>query len=300
MFPKVPILIISFNRIDFTNRRLKELLDCDRRVYFWSDGPRNSSDSQHINIIRKMVNDYESRINFKEIYFSPSNLGMKNSILKAISWVFEFEESAIILEDDIIFTEESLDFFDYFLNKYVQHKSISGVSGINLVPENCVSTRNDLARLSIYTNSWGWATWKDRWHRFLGFDISQFSIAEHLPLDVSTYFGRRKWLSIKSSLSDGSLDSWAYLWQFYSWFYKLNTIYPNRSVTENEGFTADATNTSQRPNWITSGERQLSRTAYVDFEIKLDKSADRWTSRFVHPIGRIYWIKTIVRKLLKL
>ena len=63
--------------------------------------------------------DWECKVHLK---FNNKNLGCKKSVINAINWFFENEESGIILEEDCIPNESFFYFCAALLDKYKNNK----------------------------------------------------------------------------------------------------------------------------------------------------------------------------------
>ena len=94
-----------------------------------------------------------------KLKFNNKNLGCKNSVIEAINWFFENEESGIILEEDCI---PDISFFYYcaeLLKKYKNHEKVIGcITGVNF--QNGRKVSDSSYYFSKYNHYCGWATWK--------------------------------------------------------------------------------------------------------------------------------------------
>ncbi len=165
---KSPILLILFNRPDQTEELLKSIkLAEPKNLYIGIDGPRNNDDQEKINDILNLIKKY---IDFEcdlKINNLNENLGCGLGPRAAISWLFDNEDSGIILEDDCIPSESFFKFCDELLEKYKEDERIWMISGDNGGP---ILKSNYFDNFD-YTFSnvpliWGWASWKDRWEKY--------------------------------------------------------------------------------------------------------------------------------------
>ena len=161
---KSPILYCCYNRPDLVEKSIKILKKIQtNKIYIWFDGPKNNSqDIKNCNSVRKIIQNTRFSSNIK-YYFNKKNLGCKNSISRAISWMFKYEKSGIILEDDIIPSFDFFKFCDYGLKKYKNNNKVMMISGTNYLGSGKIS---DEYFFSSHYLIWGWATWKNAWKKY--------------------------------------------------------------------------------------------------------------------------------------
>ena len=96
---------------------------------------------------------------------SDVNLGLANSIIKGVSSIFEKYEKVIVLEDDLLTTQNFLLYMNQALDEYEETKNVFSISGysLNLMSASYPSETTYFLNRSW---SWGWATWKDCWKHF--------------------------------------------------------------------------------------------------------------------------------------
>ena len=161
-----PILFCIFNRIECT----KKSFECIRRVkprklYIASDGPRESIQNEEL-IVKEVIDYVESHIDWEcEVYknYSNINLGSRERISSAISWALSNEEDIVIMEDDIVPSDDFYSFCQAMLDFYKDEEKVMMVSGINFI-NNYKSEKPFF--FSCFPVTWGWATWKDAWLKY--------------------------------------------------------------------------------------------------------------------------------------
>ena len=166
-------------------------------------------------------------------------LGVSN----AISWAFKFESELIILEDDVEIQRDFLEFTTENLERYRNVFIVQSIAGSNFVPKNHMANPIDDHRFSYFSNSWGWATWADRWNDYL-MDLSSF------PERRVSYPGNRLgivndlyWKMIFLQTQKGKFDAWDYRWLYSGWKRKRVNVVSNNNLAINKGFGPDATHT---------------------------------------------------------
>jgi hypothetical protein len=158
-----PVLLIVFNRPSTTHNVFEAIRKAKpTKLYIFADGPRfgNIEDTYKCDLVKEIVKnvDWNCEVHYR---FVEVNQGCGLGPYNAISWVFEIEDRAIILEDDCI---PALPFFEYcdeLLERYKDDTRIWLISG-NQYNEEAVSTPHSYF-FSKYGHSWGWATWRRCW-----------------------------------------------------------------------------------------------------------------------------------------
>ncbi|WP_315814284.1 hypothetical protein [Paraflavitalea speifideaquila] len=167
--PEAPVLLVTFNRPDYTRQVIDQLRKArTARLYVFNDGPRtdNQTDRDARVAIRSLLQEIDWPCAL-QMNFPDQNLGCAKGVSSAISWVFEQEDRAIILEDD---TVPSLAFFTYcneLLERYKNNTEVWMLSGNNYNEEYAIPASYTFSRSAIHI--WGWATWKRSWSHY---DIS--------------------------------------------------------------------------------------------------------------------------------
>jgi hypothetical protein len=272
-----PVLFIGFNRPDLLSKSLEKLQYSKRTIYISIDGPRHEHDLVAVSESKKLATDFKNNQKGHgavHLLLHDSNLGCKKAVQKAIDWIFDEEETAIILEDDIFFTDEFLLTMDSWLRLYKEQKEIFHLNGFNPLPK---SREPKDAYLCRYTHVWGWATWRDRWQHYdrdlAHWDPNTFRslpglIGQDLPEQFFAYWGAQ----IDMCLS--GLDTWDIQWAFSQWVYGGFSMTPGSRLTGNQGFDSRATHTQKSGNTLRerlptpSGNRFLfPNSPYLDLEL---------------------------------
>ena len=163
---RAPVVLFGFRRSDLLRSSLEELNRIGSlRVHVVLDGPPAHSPEiqKGVSQCREVLKSTWSALDIVP-HVAEKNLGCRVRVLTGLDEVFQTEEEAIILEDDI---RAGPDFFHLcnqgleLLRKNEQVGSICGTAlkGIHRKIRSPVF-------LSRYTGSWGWATWGDRWKKF--------------------------------------------------------------------------------------------------------------------------------------
>lgn len=237
-----PIIVFTHKRLDHLKKlliSLKKNPECKTsKVYFFIDGPkdkRNKLNTKKIFYYLKSIKFFKS----KKIVYRKKNLGSAKSILEGINYVSKKEKNFIVLEEDLIVSDEFLFFCNKTLKLYKNDQKIWHI--------NCWIFENlDFSQkffISTHMSCWGWATWSNRWLKLK--KIKKKSIY----LDVKRNFKEKfDYLNTGSYLSlilnhKGKIDTWAVYWYYTIFKNKGFAITPFKTLVVNRGFDFNSTNT---------------------------------------------------------
>ena len=245
----IPVLLITYNR----KENALKVLDCLReaevlKLYIASDGAKeNEQDKEKVGRTREAIQkavDWECDVQYR---FSEKNQGCKYGPVNAINWVFEREEYAVILEDDIIPNSSFFPFCAELLERYKDKEEIMMVSGCNIM------SRTESVKESYFfepiATTWGWATWRRAWSKY---DLAMQGWEEMKKRKVlKKLFLRNTAFSLRRDFENVAVndtDIWDYQWQYTMIKNGGCGIVPKYCMVENIGFEdKDATHTDGAP-----------------------------------------------------
>lgn len=236
-----PICLFTYNRLLETQQTLEALqknyLASKSDLFIFSDGPKDSNDTQKVNDVRKYIKTIAS---FKSvtIYESPTNKGLANSIILGVTQIIEQYGKVIVLEDDLITSPNFLDFMNQSLDYYEGKKIIKSINGYGFkIKDHSFYDVHYQTR----TYSWGWATWVDRWNKsiFTKSYIKNNLLAAILK-DYNLKCGQDASKMLLRSLNNQN-DSWYATWLFSHFLEKKLSVYPFVSKVNNIGFSESGT-----------------------------------------------------------
>jgi len=161
-----PIGLFVYNRVEHTRRTVESLQKNDLArqsdLFVFSDGPKNESAKQ-VEEVRKFVRGIEG---FRSVTIieRDHNFGLSDSIVDGATQLCEQYGHFIAVEDDIVTASDFLSFMNRGLKRYRDEPNVFSVNGFNLPIVVPAAYFYD-AYFSYRSNSWGWATWKDRWEK---------------------------------------------------------------------------------------------------------------------------------------
>lgn len=301
---KKPILFLTFNRLDTTQRVFEEIKKAKPpRLYLASDGARENKAGEK-EIVQKtrdfIMNNIDWDCEVKTL-FRDKNLGCGPAVSGAITWFFEQEEDGIILEDDCLPHPSFFNFCEELLDYYKDNKKVWHISGDQFVPNF-----NNGASYYFAKNMhcWGWASWADRWSQY-EFDLSGYGdynikkISE--DKNVQNY-----WARVLDRVRKGEVNTWDYQWAFKIIEKDGLCINPSKNLISNIGFGDNSTHTSDKDNPMANMITYEIDNIIHPKEIKIDQKAvdyifqDHFGIEFDEPVKNFWGIFRLnINKLLK-
>jgi hypothetical protein len=250
------ICLFVYNRSRHTNQVLKSLSKCKNfkkfPLYIFSDNFNASkkNDKLEVNLARNEILHFEKKNKNIFIKFSKTNLGLYKNLTRGISYVLSKYPSVIVLEDDLVFDENFLNFMDCSLQKFRDKKNILQISGYSY-PINCNS---NVAYFLNLTSCWGWATWSDRWRDFIKFSKNkkliqaeynniQYDYNKKSNFNVNGSYNYLKMLK-KQIKINSQFNSWGILFYLFSFHKNFLNLFPPSTLVENRGFDGSGSHKS--------------------------------------------------------
>jgi len=203
------VLFLVFNRPDTTTQVFEAIRQAKpQRLYVAADGPRDGREGEFelVAKVREIATEIDWACEIKTL-FREKNLGCKYAVSEAISWFFEQEEQGIILEDDCLPHQSFFFYCEKQLEMYKHNQDVWMINGFNPRHPGLDDDRYFLSRNPAV---WGWATWRDRWSKYI-VDISynDGQIFHHdtlkLPHYVLSHYNKAF-----IAVSKGKIDTWDY------------------------------------------------------------------------------------------
>lgn len=291
----VPILFVIFNRADTAAQVFEQIRAIrPKKLYVAADGarPAKAGEKERCDETRAVI-QVDWPCDLKTLY-SDENLGCRRNMSGAISWMFESEESGIILEDDCITSPVFFPYCRELLQRYAQDPRVMMVCGSNF--EFGKRPRQTSYHFSHLAHVWGWATWRRAWAHF---DLAIPAYESFVKGDwLARFCGSKRvadfWLDRFRGCREGTVDAWSYAWIAAIWSQNGLTTLPSANLVSNIGFGQGATNTKRKYRFA---EMPLSTIPYplVHPEFLMpDLEADAETSREQY-ILRNVWEKAVRR-----
>jgi hypothetical protein len=292
-----PVLITAFRRPDFLSRVLNCFEGRSNPIYIWLNGANNPDDASNIQECLKIIG--QTSVNVVFVKTNVEHYPSGQSIINAIDWIFSEVSMAIILEDDIMVSQEFISFMDLALDYFSSLDSgVGSIVGSCFVPPNFRSIGP--LRRTLFTSSWGWGTWGSRWEKFdrdlLDWDRNKFEF----PILLRDFPSRYRFISIFDSIKSATFDAWDYRWQYTNWKNHWQTVAPNANLVTNIGFDSRSTHTFSVPIWLPTTTEKFDLESLDFANIPYDRNGDLWYKSNVQHLDYSYYFRTKIRKIINL
>jgi len=239
------IALFVYKRTVHTARTISALSKCPEAsssdLVVYSDGPRSEADSAAVHATRAIVRSVQGFRSLRVVE-REKNLGLASNIVSGVTESFAHADRLIVLEDDIEVSPNFLAFMRAALDHYESRHDVWSISGY-MYPVSLDPAYQFDSLLFSRFSCWGWATWRDRWHR-----------VEWKKPDRGTFMGSRDafwnfWKAandlpeIMLDLIDGRNDSWSILFNYSQIGSQGFSVHPVRSLVRNIGFDETGTHT---------------------------------------------------------
>jgi hypothetical protein len=241
------VAMIVFNRYENTLKVFEQVKKFKpRKLYVIADGPRsnNKEDIKKCLKVRSLFENIEWDCEIKK-NFSNVNLGCSQRPFSGISWVFENEDQAIILEDDCVPNNSFFQYCDELLEKYKNDTRIMLISGTNILHK--WQPTNQSYHFSKLGGIHGWASWRRAW-KLMDINIELWNdphIKALIKLNMHPkLYQTRK--NIYDNLVNNSMNTsaWDYQFGFSRFINNGLSIVPKYNQISNIGYGIDSTHTS--------------------------------------------------------
>lgn len=180
----------------------------------------------------------------------PIHLGPGLAMIKAIDWVFQYEEIILILEDDVFPNEHAAPYWDSLKDTLLNGPVLASSRSPFQDHEISDNLNSGLSKFAL-TN--GWIITRQIWEEFqfhqkrsLLIEFSKFVAKEPLALRSEHFF----FLAAAMLGRRGIVEAWDSQFVFFVLINKIKTITPNKSCVEIRGVDAVASNTLKHSSTI--------------------------------------------------
>ncbi|WP_282054677.1 sugar transferase [Maribacter luteus] len=296
-----PILLFTYKKLEPLKLTIDALTKNDLAsksiLYIFSDGPAKKEDNRQVDEVRSYIQNINgfSQVN---LIISKTNKGLARSIIEGVSKILETSEAVIVLEDDLLTSNNFLTFTNKALKYYGNNPKILSIAGYT-PPIKLPNDYNYDTYFTLRASSWGWATWRSKWEK-VDWSVQDYSVFKE------DRKAKRRFNQMGSDMSrmlndqmNGKLSSWAIRWCYHQFKYGLYTVFPTVSKINNIGFGEEATHTNGKSTDLrfnTTLDDTHSDEFNFNESVQLD---DRFVKQFVRPYSlrtRIYYK---VRNILK-
>ena len=245
--PDFGILALGFNRPELLERTLHSLQSKSSlsvaNLFLSLDGPRNNKDTQAVTECREVFDQFAKKMHDVTKLYSDTNQGLRAKVIESVTEAFKTVDKLLVLEDDCLVGESSIDFFSWAFEQMNSRDGIGVISGTYLGP-----SKPNKAFLAKRFSSWGWATNRQTWQRFLNSSYSQVPLVE-LHSEIARLTAKDplpyRYEYRRNSKNLSKLDSWAIPFDMFLRSENLLAIKPIVNQIQNIGFGDNATHTGR-------------------------------------------------------
>lgn len=237
-----PVVLFVYSRPEHTKRTIESLL-CNKEasetdLYVFCDAPNPKATEAQLDEIHA-THDYLKSLQggFAKIHLeiSQEHRGAGKAIIRGISVVLAQCGRCIILENDMEVEPLFLEYMNRGLQAYQNDKRIYGIASTSYNISLPWWYKKDLY-LFPRTESWGWATWYDRWRDvdWTVKDFEELSHNKHLQKAFNKGGNDLYWM-LKEQM-DGKTDTWDLQWAWHVFKQHGYFVFSRWCFQHNNGF----------------------------------------------------------------
>lgn len=242
-----PLVLFVYNRPEHTERvlncidKLPEAKDTD--LYIFSDAPKNGKATEQVYQVRDLIDRYKAVSRFASVHIEKAkqNRGLAPSVIAGVTDIIHRYGRVIVIEDDLILSNDFLHYMNETLEYYADKEKIWGISGYTFPMKALENYPHDVY-MTVRGCSWGWATWADRWDS-VDWEISDYS---KFKFNIFKRKSFARWGKDLPTMLDcymcGRMRSWAIRWCYSAWKQQKMVVYPKESRISNGGTDGGGTN----------------------------------------------------------
>jgi len=237
-----PIVIFGFDRPLHLNNMIESLshnTECiESDAYIFIDGPTEKVNQENY---EKVLEVTRGELPFKNSFITirEKNLQCKNNIIQGITEVIENKGRAIIMEDDLIVSNQFLHYMNHALEEYKDNKDVWHINGYSF-PQFLGNEKK--ASISKLAQPWGWGTWKENWNIFIDEEHKYYkkniisTLSKEKRREYNFYNLATYWEESLKLDGENKNSIWDAYW--YQTIYLNNglTLFPQVSHVQNFGF----------------------------------------------------------------
>jgi len=283
-----PVVIFCYNRPKHLQRTLLSLKKneetADTSLFVFSDGPASQKEKDAVNEVHTIIDNIDG---FKDVTVKKQtlNIGLSKSVIEGVSEVLQRYDACIVLEDDLELSPFFLRYMNKALSHYKENDKVFSVSGYCppiSIPSDFPCEAFRFPRI----NSWGWATWRDRWEK-VDWNVNNFDsfINDHDQVKKLEQQGKDLPVMLLKQQT-GKNNSWAVRFNQACFEFGKTNIYPVHSLVQNRGADSSGTN------------MKLSRKFSVSLANQCPKPSPALTDPRINKSFRKFYRPSLYRKMI--
>ena len=291
-----PIAVFAFRRPDHLRRCLAALSAAngagESQLIVFCDGARDESERALVDRTREVARA-ASGFASVEVIEAQRNKGLAASVIEGVTHVLAEHETVIVVEDDLVVSQDFLAFMNQGLSLYRDDKRVVSIHGFLPAVEAPMPQSFFLRG----ADCWGWATWREAWlnANFDGVDLLD-QLRNHPDRSQFDFDGAYPYLEMLQDQVDRAIDSWAIRWYASAFLDDRYTLHPGVSLVTNIGMEGSGTH-------LGGMDALRSSAGRLTLPLREIPVADNTSAR--HAIARAFeggsrsqrWVKRISRGL---
>lgn len=285
-----PIIIFAFNRLEPLKRCVASLLAnseaAESNLIVYVDGPRANKDGE-VEMV-EAVKEYVKTINgFKSVtyHFSDMNKKLGPSIIAGVTEVMNQYGRAIVIEDDLIASDNMLAYINQGLDKYETVPEVYSISAYTNKVKIPIDYQYD-AYFCPRSTSWGWATWKNRWDS-VDWELSDW---EEVVRNAKSFnrWGGSDCFGMLKGWHEKRNQSWAIRFCYNQFVQGKQSLFPIVSKIDNEGFDGSGTNCMHYNRFKFDFDESAKKSFYFPDTIAVNPFIEKEALKYHSIVKRIY------------
>ena len=272
----IPCIILGYARADALIKLVQraDLLGFNP-IYISLDGPKDSVVADAQRHLKNQISILAPSLTATVFTnFGSLNLGVREGVITGIDWFFENELLGAILEDDLLISDDFLEFVRYGLLHISENPDALLISGCRF--SNISST----VAATNYPLIWGWATTRSNWQTIRSAIISPPKV--RLSLDAV----RNYWQVGSLRVHKGIIDTWDIPLANFMRFSNYYCLLPPVNLTSNVGFDSHAAHTKKMEFPLGMALKRLPKEVWQNRLLANDiEQENAFLEKFVYKIA---------------
>jgi hypothetical protein len=252
---RTAVVVLAYRRPEHLRQCIESLMRNEEAktlpITIYCDGWPIACDQEiakNIDEVRSTAQALVGRFPNVHAVLRDSNLGITGQMLAAVDNALREHESAIVIEDDLVFSSSFLAFMLEALRTYRDEESIRQVSGY-MWPDVGLEIGSPI--FMRFGHYWGWGTWRRAWRKFReGYTAAQLLDLLQVPFRRSAFDSysvfKRDASDVLKLYVDRVLDVWDIWLSAHIFMDGGYCLYSPQSLVRNHGF--DSTGANCLPN----------------------------------------------------
>ena len=239
-----PAVVFTYNQPEKTRITLDALNAntiahrTDLFLFNEAPDPEKEGDEEAVREVRKVMQDFKQRCRFRSItiFCAERFNGASKSIVTGVTKIINHYGEVTVTSDDVLCSENYLEFMNSALNYYSGYENIWSISGCSFPLKSTAET--DDVYFTYRPGTRGWATWKDRWET-TDWQMKESSPLLHPSRAANLTAAGKDLPALLRKQKQKKTGGWEVPWIFEATRNQKLTVYPARSLLFEQTEDAD-------------------------------------------------------------